>query len=263
MSLAPLHSDSELSPAALKARDGPPDDPIHWSAGGHDIRLHTDPAVFAPTATTAALAAEVLRAGVTGKRVLDLGCGSGPIAVVLACAGAGSVFASDVMPEACALARRNATLNGVADRVRVVRGDLFESVAGKRFDLIVNDVSGVAAEAAVVSSWFPPRVPLGGLDGTRLAIATLRQSPGYLHAGGELYFPVLSLSRGARILAVAREIFEGRLELVASRLIPFNRELKDHLATLERLRDGGLITFQQVRSRLCWSLEIYRATVPA
>jgi precorrin-6B methylase 2 len=167
------------------------------------------------------------------------------------------------MAEACDLTGRNAARNGVADRIRVARGDLFEAVGGLRFDVVVDDVSGVAEEVAVVSSWFPPQVPLGGSDGTSLAIAMLRQSPQHLRAGGQLFFPVLSLSNGAKIVAVAREIFGDRLELAASRLIPFNQELKDNLATLERLRDEGLITFEQVRSRLCWSLEVYRATAPA
>ena len=113
------------------------------------------------------------------------------------------------MGEACDLTARNAVRNGVADRIRVARGDLFESVGGMRFDLVVDDVSGVAEEVAVVSSWFPPQVPLGGSDGTSLAIAMLRQSPQHLRAGGQLFFPVLSLSNGAKIVAVAREDLRG------------------------------------------------------
>ena len=52
---------------------------LHWNVAGFDVLLHTDPAVFRPTVTTGLLTGEVLRAGVSGRSVLDLGCGSGPI----------------------------------------------------------------------------------------------------------------------------------------------------------------------------------------
>jgi len=239
------------------------DDALHWNVAGFDIRLHTDPAVFRPTVTTGVLTSEVLRAGVSGRSALDLGCGSGPIAIALVKAGAAVVCASDLMPEACELTRRNAAANGVATRVEVLRGDLFEAVGDRRFDVVVDDVSGVAEEVAIVSSWFPPAVPLGGSDGTSLTVEMLRQSPRHLAPGGALWFPVLSLSNAARIVAVATEIYGGNVELVAAKLIPFSPELKDNLATLRRLREAGLISFEQVRSRLCWTLEIYRATAPA
>jgi len=254
---------------AAESRSAEPTEPagtanhaLRWSVAGLDILLHTDPAVFRPTVTTGLLTGEVLRAGVAGRSALDLGCGSGPIAIALAKAGAAAVCASDLMPEACELARRNAAANGVAARVEVLRGDLFEAVGDRRFDVVVDDVSGVAEEVAIVSSWFPPSVPLGGSDGTSLAVEMLRQSPRHLAPGGTLWFPVLSLSNAARIVAVATEIYGSGVELVAAKLIPFSPELKDNLATLTRLRERGLISFEQVRSRLCWTLEIYRATAP-
>ena len=157
--------------------------------------------------------------------------------------------------------RRNAAANGVAARIEVLRGDLFAALGDRRFDVIVDDVSGVAEEVAILSSWFPPSVPLGGSDGAALAVAMLRQSPRHLMPGGTLWFPVLSLSNAARIVAVANEVYRG-VELVTAKLIPFSPELRDNLATLTRLRDRGLISFEQVRSRLCWTLEIYRAITP-
>ncbi len=260
MTVATTNPASETHTAEASGPARAPDDALRWSVAGLDILLHTDPAVFRPTVTTGLLTGEVLRAGVSGRAVLDLGCGSGPIAIALAKAGAAPVCASDLMPEACELARRNAVANGVSAQIEVLRGDLFEAVGDRRFDIVVDDVSGVAEEVAILSSWFPPSVPLGGYDGTSLAVDMLRQSPRHLEPGGALWFPVLSLSNAARIVAVAGEVYGDGLELVAAKLIPFSPELKDNLATLTRLRDRGLISFEQVRSRLCWTLEIYRAT---
>lgn len=69
-----------------------------------------------------------------GPRVLDVGTGSGAIALVLARLGK-EVTAIDVDPEAIACARANAEANGVA--VRALCSDLFSALEGERFDLIV------------------------------------------------------------------------------------------------------------------------------
>jgi release factor glutamine methyltransferase len=71
-----------------------------------------------------------------GVSVLDLGTGSGHLAIVAALAGA-SVVAVDVSRRAVLSARLNALLNGV--HVTALRGDLFAPVAGRRFDVIVSN----------------------------------------------------------------------------------------------------------------------------
>ena len=231
--------------------------------GGHDLRLFSDPLVFKPTLTTLLLTEQVLSTARKMHTVLDLGCGSGPIAIALALNGAQHVYATDLMPRACELAIKNVELNHVEKIVTVLQGDLFEPVDQMRFDIIVDDVSGVAEEVARLSSWFPPEVPLGGPDGAELTIAMLEKSRQHLSEGGQLFFPVLSLSNSTRILSVAREIYGDQLQRVASKLVPFNHELKDNYDALVRLRDRGMIGFEQIRSRLFWSLEIYRAELSA
>jgi SAM-dependent methyltransferase len=225
---------------------------------GFEVSLRDDPSVFKPTLTTSLLTEQVMLAGISSRSILDLGCGAGPIAIALAFAGARAVVAADIMPMACALTRRNAITNGVSDKIEVVQGDLFEPVQGRKFDVIVDDVSGVAEEVARLSSWFPPLVPLSGPDGTNLTIRMLRGAANYLNVGGHLFFPVLSLSNSAAIVSEARRLYADRLSLVAAKSIPFNQELKDHSLRLFELRERGQINFVQVRSRLFWTLEIYR-----
>ena len=77
--------------------------------------------------------ARAIRAGLS---VLDLGTGSGVGAVFAARCGA-AVVAVDINPEAVRCARINALLNRVDERVEVRTGDLFEPVAGLRFDLVL------------------------------------------------------------------------------------------------------------------------------
>lgn len=68
--------------------------------------------------------------------VLDLGAGSG-VAAVFAARWAGQVVAVDINPAAVRCTRINALLHGVEDKVEALHGDLFEPVAGRRFDLIL------------------------------------------------------------------------------------------------------------------------------
>jgi methylase of polypeptide subunit release factors len=227
---------------------------------GHMLRLRQSPEVFKPTLTTSILTDQIDRDQLQESSVLDLGCGAGPIAIGLALSGARQVYAVDLMAEACELARENAALNGVSNRVTVALGDLFTPVTGTKFDLIVDDVSGVAEEVARFSSWFPWSVPTGGVDGTSHTLRMLRASPDFLKPGGYLLFPVLSLSRFKPVVEMAASIYGSGLRKVASKLVPFNAELKNHMVALRRLQEAGTVDFVQVRSRFFWTLDIYRAS---
>jgi release factor glutamine methyltransferase len=78
-------------------------------------------------------------------RVVDVGTGSGAIAVALArklpfvVTSKTEFTAIDLSDAALAVARFNAARNGVADRIRFLRGDLFEPVPDQRFDIVVSN----------------------------------------------------------------------------------------------------------------------------
>ena len=101
------------------------------------MRLIPLPGVFQPPSDSFMLADQLRRELLgPGGTVLDLCTGSGHLAVVAALAGAPAV-AVDVSRRAVFSARLNAAVNGV--RVTARRGDLFEPVAGRRFDVIVSN----------------------------------------------------------------------------------------------------------------------------
>lgn len=71
-----------------------------------------------------------------GESVLDVGTGSGVIGVFACYRGAGRVVAVDINPAAVRSARYNARSHGVDAIMEVRRSNLFEGVAGERFDVI-------------------------------------------------------------------------------------------------------------------------------
>jgi release factor glutamine methyltransferase len=83
------------------------------------------------------VAAALERIGDWAACIADVGTGSGAIALAIALgAPRAEVWATDVSAEATMLARANARLLGVGDRVNVVRGDLLEPLPGE-LDLVV------------------------------------------------------------------------------------------------------------------------------
>ncbi|HZC44397.1 MAG TPA: peptide chain release factor N(5)-glutamine methyltransferase [Acidobacteriaceae bacterium] len=80
------------------------------------------------------------------ERIVDVGTGSGAIAVALAHAlPQAEVTALDISPAALAVAAENAKHNGVAARVRFFESDLLSAVAEERFDAIVSNPPYVAS----------------------------------------------------------------------------------------------------------------------
>lgn len=102
------------------------------------LRLHVPEHVFGPTPTSDLLGREVLANVEPDHRVLDMGCGAGANAI-LAAQRTTEVVAVDVNPHAVAATKANATANGVGDRVTCIESDVFSTVEGGDFDVVVID----------------------------------------------------------------------------------------------------------------------------
>lgn len=97
-----------------------------------------EPEVFSPTQGSFLVWKYLYREGIGAhQRCLDIGCGSGLLAVQLARNGAAHVHAIDIDEPAVANTLTNAFRNGVADRVSAAAADLYPWVPEERYDLIV------------------------------------------------------------------------------------------------------------------------------
>lgn len=128
-------------------------------------------------------------------RCLDLGTGSGVLAVCLArYLPLAAVTAVDISPTALDLARENAALNGVTDRVAFVESDWFANVSGV-FDLIVSNPPYV--ETGALSDLSPevrdhePHVALdGGKSGIEHIARLVSGAAAHLERGGRLLLEI-------------------------------------------------------------------------
>lgn len=151
-------------------------------------------------------------------RVLDLGTGTGAIALALASeCGAWQVTAVDRVADAVALAERNRVRLNLGN-ARVLESHWFSALQGERFDLIVSNPPYIASADPHLSAGdvrFEPASALvageDGLDDLRLIIS---QAPGHLQPGGWLL-----LEHGYDQAPVVRELLaQHDFEQIESRV---------------------------------------------
>jgi release factor glutamine methyltransferase len=150
--------------------------PVQYITGGTEfmgLEFQVNPSVLIPRPETEVLVERVLqlmsKEGFSSPYILDLGTGSGAIAVSLTkhnplC----KIVASDISEEVLEVAKANAALNGVTDRIRFILSDLFSGIDGKeRFDLIISNPPYIPAdhyEVLPLEVKNEPRIALDGGD---------------------------------------------------------------------------------------------------
>jgi release factor glutamine methyltransferase len=148
------------------------------------MRLIRLPGVHRPISDTWMLAAQMRAEIAAGRRrVLDVCTGTGALAVAAARSG-GEAAAIDVSRRAVTCVRLNAALNGA--RVEPLRGDLFEPVRGRRFDLIVTNPPYVPGRSERLPERGIERAWYAGTDGRVLVDRICAEAAGHLEPGGAI-----------------------------------------------------------------------------
>ncbi|RMF83983.1 MAG: peptide chain release factor N(5)-glutamine methyltransferase, partial [Planctomycetota bacterium] len=131
------------------------------------------------------------------RRILDLGTGSGCIAVALAVhLPDAQIAASDISDAAIAVARRNAETHGVADRIDLRTGDLFAPWRDSEpFDVILSNPPYVAERDASslprnVREFEPDTALFGGADGMAIIRRIADEASEHLATDGDLMIEI-------------------------------------------------------------------------
>lgn len=232
---AELPAAERLEAAAERLAAGEPLQYVLGEAGFCGRPFVVRPGVLIPRPETEELVAWVLRGEVRSRRLLDVGTGSGCIAVSLALGLPGAeLFAADLSDEALAVAAENARRLGA--RVTLRRADALHGLADafpERFDAIVSNPpyvpqSDLAAMHANVRGYEPREalfVPDD--DALRFYRAIARAGRRMLRPGGKLYFEIYERSAGQMRLMLGeegytdtevREDLNGKPRMVCSRM---------------------------------------------
>jgi len=181
-------------------------EPLQYITGRQEfwsLEFMVNPSVLVPRPETEILVEEALRLKQANQlpdgkgdqtRILDLGTGSGAIAVSLAKEIEGAAFwASDVSAEALAVARENAERHTVSRKITFCQGDLWQALKEPVpvFDMIISNPPYIASETYDTLPEevraYEPRIALDGHEkGMYFIERIIAQGENYLKPGGWL-----------------------------------------------------------------------------
>ncbi|HKE81593.1 MAG TPA: homocysteine S-methyltransferase family protein [Solirubrobacteraceae bacterium] len=220
--------------------------------------LVCEPGVFVPTHGSFLVWKHLFQHGIgAGKRCLDIGCGTGMLAIELARNGAEHVHAIDVDRRAVANTLSNAFRNGVADRITGETIDLYPWVPRDRYDIVVASLYQMPVDPYEQPNSHRP------LDfwGRNLLDHLFTLLPKLLADDGVAYVMQLSIlgqERTAELLAeggfetkIADFEFFAFHDLFAQR--------KDQIDRVEELSDAYHLTFRDEDMMVAYLLEITHA----
>lgn len=170
----------------------------HREFFGLDFRVTKDVLIPRPDTETLVVDAIESLKEQTAPRVLDVGTGSGCIAISLAvnCPNA-EITAIDMSEVAIGVSKENADKHNVASRIRWLQGDLFAPLAAEQFNLIASNPPYIASteieELSADVRLHEPRVALdGGVDGLDVIRRLIAEAPQRLTSGGKLLVEISS-----------------------------------------------------------------------
>ncbi len=207
----PASAQADWESRVARAAEG---EPLAYLTGQREfcgLDFAVDARVLVPRPETELLI-DLARAGRPPRRWVDVGTGSGILAVTLAAAyPATHGVAIDLSAGALAVARANATRHRVAGRLRFVQGDLLSALAAGTlpFDLLVANLPYIPSAGLdrLPGLKHEPHLALdGGPDGLALIGRLLTQAPRVMAPGGRLLLEIEDTS-GAAAVALARAAF--------------------------------------------------------
>lgn len=163
------------------------------------LEFDVEPPLLVPRPETEHVVEVVLEhVGTNPASVLEVGTGTGCIAVSIAhAAPLVSVIATDINPAALRVAQANAERHGVASRIRLLEGDLFDALeaADGPFDVICSNPPYIETDAwpqldPVIRLHEDPRALLAGDDGLDIIRRLVNEAREWLAPGGLLAFEV-------------------------------------------------------------------------
>ena len=211
--------------------------------------------IFQPNFTTKLLIKAAKKIIKKNDKVLDLGCGAG----IIGCYFFKKkiikyIYGSDISSEAVKCSIFNAKkLTGSFD-IRL--SNSLEKWNDKKFDLIINDISGISSEINSITSWFRFAPNDSGKDGIKFTINILKKYKKNILNKGHLIFPVLGLSNRSKLISyLKKQNIKYKIINKKDWALPAN--LLKHLQLLKKLKKKKLINYDEKFGILFTTTEIF------
>jgi release factor glutamine methyltransferase len=197
-SLTPGELDAYQQAIARRARH----EPVQYITSTQEFYgrpFAVTPAVLIPRPETEHLVEAALALEPRPNRILDIGTGSGILAITLALdIPAAAVTAVDISEDALAVARQNAHALNASQQIRFLTSDLFSAIEQEQYDCIVSNPPYVANTELLepqVRDYEPPAALYAGTDGMAIYRRLVPGAVRHLTPGGHL---LLEIGQGQR-----------------------------------------------------------------
>ena len=198
--------------------------------------------IFTPTLTSELIIKFSEKYLLKNQRILDLGCGCGIISASLYRKKLNqSFYLSDL--DLLAVKRAKKNLEPIKANFTIKQGNLFEPWKKQKFDLIINDVSGVSSHVAKISSWFR-NVPIdSSISGTSLLKRVVDKCENYMNSNSTFITPIIYLSNVKK----AKSFLKKKLKIISIKEFdwPLPQTMMSNIKVLEKLKKDKIIYFKK------------------
>ncbi|MFM1524170.1 MULTISPECIES: peptide chain release factor N(5)-glutamine methyltransferase [Helcococcus] len=161
-----------------------------WNFYGRDFIVNEN--VLIPRPETELLVDEVLKENLDGKTILDIGTGSGAIAISLDLEAKNcKIFGSDISINALKIAKKNS--KSLNSNVEFIESDLFQKI-DRKFDIIVSNPPYLSEDeydkVDEILYYEPKNAFVGGKKGYEFYENIIKNASKYLNENGKLFFEI-------------------------------------------------------------------------
>jgi len=213
------------------------------------IKLDTSPSVFAPTQTSHYLLSAI-KDKIDKKKnleVIDMGCGNGILGISLLKIfnNINKMIFTDVNIQSLRDCEKNMKKNNLKKKnYELIISNVFQRISFQKFDVIINDISGISELVAKISPWFNEVSCESGKNGTKLTMNFLKKYKKYLNKKGKVFFPIISLCNEKNIFNYLKKN-NIKYSVILEKNWPMPKSMIKHKNLLKRLKSKGYINFRE------------------